>query len=400
MKIIERYIFRRSLVLFFASLVWTLAIVWTTQVLARINLVTDSGQSALAFFEIASLILPSVLPIVMPFAIIIGVAQTLSVMNTDSELVVISASGASRWTTIRPVVILAVLASIVSFAVDNGVDPYARQRGREMVAAARGDLLSLVIQEGTFRKIEDGLFIQIGERMADGRLGGIFVADSRVEGTDLIYYAKTGAVVERDEQDVLVMNDGEIQRKVAGGDISIIHFDSYAFDLSVFSAASGATRLYPKDQTIGYLLDPDINDPIYKRFPQAFRAELHRRFSEWIYSLVFALIALSVAGDARSHREARLNPLVTAIGIALIVRWMGYFAANQVQTRAWLWPTVYAIPFLAMAISAWFIRTNRTMELPVTLVDRLVSTLRRLGDRMMFMRLWRSGGDASPGGAA
>ena len=127
---------------------------------------------------------------------------------------------------------------------------------------------------------------------------------------------------------------------------------------------------------------------------------MHRRFSEWIYPLVFALIALSVAGDARSHREARLNPLVTAIGIALIVRWMGYFAANQVQTRAWLWPTVYAIPFLAMAISAWFIRTNRTMELPVTLVDRLVSTLRRLGDRMMFMRLWRSGGDASPGGAA
>ena len=86
-------------------------------------------------------------------------------------------------------------ASIFSFAVDNGVDPYARQRGRELVAAARGDLLSLVIQEGTFRKIDDGLFIQIGERLPDGKLGGIFVADSRTEGIDLVYYAKTGAVV-------------------------------------------------------------------------------------------------------------------------------------------------------------------------------------------------------------
>ena len=213
MKVIERYIFRRALILFCASLAWTLAIVWTTQVLARINLVTDSGQSALAFFQIASLILPSVLPVVMPFAVIIAVAQTLTVMNTDSELVVISAAGASRWTTIRPVILLATLASIVSFAVDNGVDPYARQQGRELIAAARGDLLSLVIQEGTFRKIEDGLYIQIGDRLADGRLGGIFVADSRTEGTDLIYYAKTGQVVERDGQDVLVMNDGEIQRK-------------------------------------------------------------------------------------------------------------------------------------------------------------------------------------------
>ena len=112
---------------------------WTTQILARINLVTDSGQSALTFFEIAALILPSVLPVVMPFAMIIAVAQTLTVMNTDSELVVISAAGGSRMTIIRPVMLLAVLASVFSFAVDNGVDPYARQRGRELVAAARAD---------------------------------------------------------------------------------------------------------------------------------------------------------------------------------------------------------------------------------------------------------------------
>ena len=64
MKVIERYILRRTLLLFFAALVWTLAIVWTTQVLTRIDLVTDSGQSALTFFEIATLILPSIIPIV------------------------------------------------------------------------------------------------------------------------------------------------------------------------------------------------------------------------------------------------------------------------------------------------------------------------------------------------
>lgn len=400
MKIIERYIFNRALLLFAASLVWTLAIVWTTQVLARINLVTDSGQSAMTFFEIALLILPSVLPVVMPFAIIIGVAQTLSVMNTDSELVVVSAAGGSRWTTIRPVVILALLASLVSFAVDNGVEPYARQRGRDLIASARGDLLSLVIQEGTFRKIEDGLFIQIGERLPDGRLGQIFVADSRLEGTDLVYYAKTGAVVKRDEQDVLVMNDGEIQRKLASGDISVIHFDSYAFDLSVFSAASGKPRLYSKDQTLAYLLNPDRNDPTYKRDPQAFRAELHRRFTEWMYPLVFALIALAVAGDARSHREARINPLITAITVALLVRWAGYFAAGQVKTQPALWLAPYIVPLAAAAVSMWFIATGRTLELPVALADRLVTGLRRLGDRMMFLRLWRSGRGASSGGAA
>ncbi|TIT25709.1 MAG: LptF/LptG family permease, partial [Mesorhizobium sp.] len=157
---VERYIMRRALAVFLAALIWTLAIVWTTQVLARIDLVTDSGQSALTFFEVAALIIPSIIPIVVPFALVVAVAQTLSAMNSDSELAVLNAAGASRWTIVRPIMLLALAASVLSFAVDNGVDPYARQKNRQLVASSRADLLSLIIQEGTFRKIDDGLFLQ------------------------------------------------------------------------------------------------------------------------------------------------------------------------------------------------------------------------------------------------
>jgi lipopolysaccharide export system permease protein len=191
MKVIERYIMRRMLLLFLGALAWTLAIVWTTQVLARIDLVTDGGQSALTFFEVAALIIPTVIPIVVPFALAGAVAQTLSAMNADSELVVVNAAGASRMTVARPVLILAIAASVFCLLIQNFVEPYARQRNRDLVAGARADFLSLVIQEGTFRKIEDGLFVQIGERLPGNRLAGIFVADSREEGVDLVYYAKT-----------------------------------------------------------------------------------------------------------------------------------------------------------------------------------------------------------------
>ncbi|MGO4839267.1 LptF/LptG family permease, partial [Rhizobiaceae sp. 2RAB30] len=96
MKIIERYILRRTFVVALAALFWTLAVVWTVQALSRINLVTDSGQSALAFFHLATLVLPSIIPVVLPFAVAIGVSQTLTMMNSDSELAVISAAGSSR----------------------------------------------------------------------------------------------------------------------------------------------------------------------------------------------------------------------------------------------------------------------------------------------------------------
>ena len=386
MKVVERYILRRAFGVFAAALFWTLAIVWTTQVLTRIDFVTTSGQSALAFFELATLILPSVIPVVIPFAVGIAVAQTLSMMNTDSELVVISAAGSSRMTVIRPILLLALGASILSFAVDNGIDPYARQRARELVSSARADLLSTVVQEGSFRKVDEGLFVQIAERRPDGRMGGIFVADSREKNIDLVYYAKDGTVVERDGKNVLLMSNGEVHRKAVGGEVSVIRFSSYAFDLSAFSSAASEVVLFAKDRTLGFLLNPDPKDAMYARAPQQFRAELHRRLSEWTYPLVFALIALAVAGDARSHREARIHPVVTAMCIALFARWLGFFVANETQTTPAFAIAVYGVPLAYAAVSIWFIYTLRTMELPISWAESAMALFRKMGDRLILIR--------------
>lgn len=387
MKVVERYIMRRAFAVFALALVWTLAIVWTTQVLARIDLVTDSGQSALTFFEVAALIIPTIVPIVVPFALVVAVAQILSVMNSDSELAVINAAGASRWTIVRPIMLLALAASVFSFAVDNGVDPYARQKNRELIASSRADLLSLIIQEGTFRKIDDGLFLQVGERLPDNRLGGIFVADSREEGVNLVYYAKSGSIIERGDEKVLMMNDGVIHRKTMTGDLSVIRFTSYAFDLSAFMSASSDILLLPKDRTTQYLLNPSPNDKMYQQKPNRYLAELNQRFSEWSYSLVFALIALAVAGDARSHREARVHPLITAIAIALFVRWLGFFAAGKADKVPQYAYMVYGVPIVASAIAIWFIVSNRTMELPVAWADWVTNLAGRFSEGWSAIKL-------------
>jgi len=399
MKVVERYILRRAFAVFIAALTWTLAIVWTTQVLGRIDLVTDSGQSALTFFEVAALILPTVIPIVVPFAVIIAVALTLSTMNSDSELVILNAAGASRLTVIRPILILAVCAAMFSFIVDNVANPMARQRNRELIATSRADLLSLIIQEGTFRKVDEGLFVQVGERLPNGGLGGIFVADSREPNVDLVYYAKDGSFIERNKKQMLVMNEGVIHRKAPGGEVSVISFDSYAFDLSEFSAAANEVTMQPKDRSTSYLMQPQQDDKFYQRNPRLFDAELNRRFSDWLYSIAFALIALAVAGDARSHREARIHPLVTTVTIALFFRWLGFFANSKAEAATWIGYVVYAIPIGASLFALWFIRGHRALELPVSVADRMTAFAARLRDGFAAFRQ-RFTGRASGQGAA
>ncbi|TIP97319.1 MAG: LPS export ABC transporter permease LptF, partial [Mesorhizobium sp.] len=75
-------------------------------------------------------------------------------------------------------------------------------------------------------------------------------------------------------------------------------------------------------------------------------------------------------GDARSHREARIHPLITSIAIALFVRWLGFFAAGKADNIPQYAYMVYGVPIVASAVATWFIVSNRTMELPVAWADR------------------------------
>jgi lipopolysaccharide export system permease protein len=371
MRVLETYIMRRTFAIFAVTLLWVLAIVWTTQVLTRINIVTSSGQSAATFFEIAALVLPAVIPIVIPFALGIAVAQTLSAMNTDSELIVITASGSPKTTVVRPILLIAAIASIASFAIENGVEPFARERLRALVSEARADLITSVVQEGTFQTIDDGLVIQISERLPDGRFAGIFLSDTREEETELIYYADTGATVQLDGEHVLVMQDGVVHRRNKTGNVSIIRYQSYAFDLAEFAPATSQINYLPKDRTLGFLMNPDPADPVYQNAPLAFAAELHRRLTDWIYPLVFALVGLAVAGDSRSFRESRIHPLITTMLIALFIRWEGFIVGNAAADSPAFIAAMYAVPLIAMAVCIWVIATNKRLEIPTRWTERM-----------------------------
>ncbi|WEZ83889.1 LPS export ABC transporter permease LptF [Rhizobium sp. 32-5/1] len=390
MIIFETYILRRVFQMFLTALLPVLGIIWTTQALQRINLVTDTGQSIGAFLQLATLILPTIIPLVLPFALVIGITQTLTTMNNDSELTVIEAAGGSRSIIVRPIMMLSVALALFSFAVDNFVEPVVRQAARQMIATAHADLLSSVVQENTFRKVADGLYVQVASRRNNGVLGGIFVADSRNPGYELIYYAREGAVDEKSS--ALVMRDGEVHRKLPDGGVSIIKFDSYAFDLTDLTKMAGAATIRAQDRSLGYLLAPDTEEENYKKNPGAYDAELHRRFTEWTFPILFGLIALVVSSDARSHREARLHPMVRALLITLVLRWATFYVANNAEDSRLFIPLMYAIPLATAAVTIRQLAGNRRLSMAVSWSDQLTERFDSL------RRLWQP--KSSSGGSA
>ncbi len=392
MKLLEIYILRRVAQMFLTALLPVLAIIWTTQVLARINLVTDTGQSIGSFATLATLILPTIIPVVMPFALVIGITQTLTAMNNDSELPVIDAAGASRSIILRPILLFALAASLLTLFITNDVQPRVKMAARQMIANAYADLLSTVIEEKSFRKVEDNLYVQISQRLAGRVLKGLFVADYRDPNYALIYYAREGAVDKTGT--ALIMHDGEVQRKAPGEDVSIVRFDSYAFDLSDLTASRGKANLRASDRSLSFLLNPDPSDEDYKARPGAYTAELHKRMTEWLLPFAFALIALVIAGDAKSHREARLHPMVSALTIALLLRWLSFYAGNKVETNSAYVYLMYATPLVSGGVAAYLLlRQKRSTRQPAffRLVDKI---LVRVQMRIADLRGKSNGGGA------
>lgn len=379
MTLLEKYITQRTSQMFLAALLPVLAIIWTIQVLQRINLVTDTGQSMGSFATLATMLLPTLIPVVLPFALVIGITQTMTAMNNDSELAIIDAAGSPRSILFRPVLILAVVLGAFSFVVTNFIEPPARSKARQMVATAYADLLSSVIEEKTFRTIQEGLYVQIDARQ--GRiLRGLFVADRRDPNFDLIYYAKEGAIDPGGTS--LTMRDGEVQQKTPDGKVSIVKFMSYAFDLSTMSESSKTEQTFAaSDSSLAFLLAPDLNSDSYKRAPDQFRSELHRRLSDWMFPIVFALISLVIAADARSHREARMHPMVAALITAFMLRWLGFYFTNQVKQNPIFIPFVYAIPVLSGTVALFLLATGRKLRLPSVLAEALAAVRRAVVKR-------------------
>jgi lipopolysaccharide export system permease protein len=368
MRLIEIYILRRIVVMFFAVLLSAVGITWIIQVLGRIDFLTTSGQNYFDILKFSSTLLPSAFPVVMPFALVIAVTQTLSTMNQDSELVVINAAGAPRSAVIRPVMLFAVTIAAASFLISNFVVPYSQLSMRQMMADARGDVINLVVQQGAFWEIDSDLYIQIENRDSNGTIRGVFVSDSRDKTTDLVYYAKEGRVLETGEQKLLVMKDGEVDRRdVQTGNVSIIKFNTYALDLAAFVAADDKeATIFPKDRPLGYLMNPDPNDKQYQQRPLRYRTELYKRLTDWMYPIVFALISLAAAADSRSHREARISASFTAITLSLIVFWLGYSTGQGADKNASMLPMMFAIPISVALLAIYALATNRQIGIPAS----------------------------------
>lgn len=379
---ISRYIVRTTLSAFAFVLVSLTAVIWVTQALHDFDLVTTQGQTIIVFMGITALIIPLLVLVIAPIALLIAVAHVLNKLSTDSEIIVMNAAGMSPWVLFRAFMIVAVLVSLLVGAISVYFAPKGLRMLRDWLTQVRANVVSTIVQPGRFTPIDNDVTIHIRERRANGQLAGIFLDDRRNPRERLTVLAENGELIDNDKGTFLILQNGVVQRHAADQrDPAMVVFDRYAFDLSQFSGGPQAVKYSIRERYLWQLILPDPKDPFYISQPGQFRAELHDRLMAPFYPIAFVVIAFAYLGTPRTTRQSRTLSMLGVVSAVALLRLIGFASTVFGATMPWMLSFQYIAMGFALVSGLWVIRRGLILEPPAFLADWLAALSERFTQR-------------------
>lgn len=378
---IDRYIIRSTLGAFLVILVSLTALIWVTQALHDIDLITTESQTILTFIGITAMIVPLLVLVIAPIALVIAVAFVLNRMSTDSELIILNASGMSPWRMFFPFLISALIVAIFLTFVSAWLAPKGLRELRDWLTTVRAGLVSYIVEPGRFTTIENGLTFHIRERRPSGQLLGVFVDDRRDPQDHVTVIAERGEIVKSKQGTFLLLQNGSVQRhESTQPDPSIVVFDRYAFDLSRYDSRPDV-KYSVRERYLWELIDPAADDEMAKSQPGQFRAELNDRLLAPLYPIVFVVLTFAFLGAPRTTRQSRGMSLLSAILLVAAVRLIG-FASTVVGVH---FPPALAMEYIAvvaaLVFGAYAISRGVIIEPPARITEALAALGERIAKR-------------------
>jgi lipopolysaccharide export system permease protein len=363
---ISRYIFRTTFSAFVVVLVSLTAVIWVTQALHDFDLMTSQGQTVLVFVGITGLIIPLLVLVIAPIALLIAIAHVLNKLSTDSEIVVMNASGMSPWRLFRAFLSVAIVVSLLVAVISAYFAPKGLRLLRDWLTEVRANVVQTIVQPGRFTTIENGVTIHIRERRSNGQLIGIFLDDWRNPAERVTMMAESGELHDNDKGTFLILQNGLIQRRLANErDPGMVVFDRYAFDLSQFAGGGAQAVKYSiRERYLWQLLFPDPKDQFYREQPGEFRAEMYDRLTAPLYPLAFAVLAFAYLGAPRTNRQSRTLSMLGAIGAVALLRLIGFVSTVFGATMPWMLSLQYLAIAAAFGFGFHVIRRGVILEPP------------------------------------
>ena len=363
MKLLTRYILRQLAFPTTLALVGFAGAVWLSQALRYVDLIVNKGLSVGRFLYLTSLLVPSLVLVVLPFAAFIGALAGYHKLRAESEISVCRATGLSDWQLGRAALWLGVVFMALSYVTSLYVMPAAYRHFRGLQHEIGRDFSALALQAGVFTSVSPGLTVYVGERLASGDLGQLVVHDTRKGEHAVTLLADTGDLVRGDQGPILVLREGNYQERAADGSLSVVYFDETVVEVGAVEPAGEERVAKTREMYVGELLAGGTN-AADDRQQRLMVVEAHERLSWPLLSLALPLLAATCVLRYRSVRDQGWPISAGASALAAGLVATALVATSVAKTDLTLLPLLYLVPALPAVVCLALLVFGRRLPLP------------------------------------
>jgi lipopolysaccharide export system permease protein len=353
MNKLQRYYFMQTLPVFLLIMAGLTLVALLSQSLSQLDLLFERGQSAGTFIGISLLATPQIMAVIVPVGLFAATASAYTRMHQDNEIIIAYASGWTQWRVAAPAFRLAVFATIVALAINLFVQPLALREMRERLFDIRADFASMMVREGEFRSSSEGLMIYAQKIDRTGTMTGMMISDSTALSAPIVIVAQTGTISKPETGPVIILRNGSIQRKSPNGDLDVVGFSTYVFELQKFADEKLELFYKPSDRFLSELLSPDMTHYWDQAHVGDLYTEANRRLASPLLSLAaVALALLAVLGGSFSRQGyAKRIGWASAGLVVMLLAFSGILpaASNQPVLGVLLYAIPLAVVFFATA---------------------------------------------------
>ncbi len=342
----DRYLLSQLLMLFgFFALVLVL-VYWVNRAVVLFDQLIANGQSAFVFLEFSVLTLPNVIRIVLPIAAFAGTLYVTNKLTTESELVVVQATGFSPWRLARPVLMFGVIVFVLASILGHLLVPTSLRQLEIRTAEISENLTARLLTEGRFIHPTDDITFYIREVSPRGELQNVFLSDARFEGRRVTYTAREALLIRGDTGPSLIMLEGLAQvYQEDGRRLSITRFQDLAYDLSGLVEIGAPEKVRPAQMSTPMLLRADEEAQLLSGASRAaLVSEAHERIGNALNGLVAPLVGFATLLLGGFSRFGIWRQILGAIVALIAIQMLTRVGQDVVQGDADMWPMAYLGP--------------------------------------------------------
>ena len=350
MRILSKYITKQIFIGFLLIAFSLLAMLWLTQSLRFVEMVTRQGLPVYLFTEMTSLLMPRIFNVLSPIAVFVSVLFVYNRLISDRELVVMQSAGIKPNESAVPAWVIGILMSVFNIYVMNLAIPQAESHFRELEWRVKNNITQMIFREGEFTPLKNGITIFIDKHENDGSVSGIFVSDESKPNVKVTLTAEKGRLIQTPNGPRILFING-VRQEI---DKTNYKFNSLAF--SRYSAEfnnAGSTQKKAesvREKNIIELLN-SANDPTLS--PQDVRKNIvegHRRIIYPFFNLVFALLACTGLLICPFNRRGQVKIIALEVFFMILISGADLALTNLAGKTLVVLPLLYLnciIPLLA-----------------------------------------------------